>query len=65
MSSEQVTFLNYVAQKYSLEYLDLSPFFEAERDYLIPDDGHWNKKGNNIAAIAITNWFKDLGLEIR
>lgn len=62
MADEKVEFLTRVSKDNLVNYLDLTPFFKNETNYLIPDDGHWNAKGNLIAGNGITNWFSQLGL---
>ncbi len=62
MDKEKVQFLTKVSKDNSINYLDLSPLFKDETNYLIPDDGHWNAKGNLIAGKRIINWFRQLGI---
>ena len=56
MDGEKGKFLSQTASKYSIEYLNLTPYFEKENGFIIEDDGHWNQKGHSIAADAISEW---------
>lgn len=53
MSTEKIELLRTISSEYKFHFLDLSPSFKEERDYIIPDDGHWNVNGHRIAAQAI------------
>ena len=56
IDAEKGKFLSQIASKYSIEYLNLTPYFEKENGFIIEDDGHWNQKGHSIAADAISEW---------
>lgn len=53
MSEVPLSILQGIAQRNQINFLDLSPFFIDQKDFIIPDDGHWNNRGNKIAADAI------------
>lgn len=53
MPEVPLSILRGIAQRNQINFLDLAPFFIDQKDFIIPDDGHWNNRGNKIAADAI------------
>lgn len=58
MSEKLNNTLREIADRNRIRYLDLTPFFTDQNDIIIPGDGHWNARGNKIAAYAVIQAIK-------
>ena len=42
--------------------LDLLPAFAGKHDTYLPQDTHWNEKGNRLAAERLVAWLRNTGM---
>lgn len=62
INEKQRLFFEQLSADKGFYYFDLSLLFKYEKNYLIPDDGHWNEKGHRIAGEAVAGWIKQLNI---
>ena len=63
MNVEKRTWLQKIAEKGSIPYLQLDEYFESKgASVKFPHDGHWNADGHAIAANAIDEFLRELRL---
>lgn len=63
MNGEKMTWLQKIAEKGGIPYLQLDKYFESKgASVMFPHDAHWNANGHAIAANAIDEFLHELKL---